>query len=167
MASRGVNKVILIGNLGRDPETRYTASGSAIVNFSLATSESWRDKQSGDTKERTEWHRVVIYDKLAEIAGQYLRKGSKVFIEGRLQTRDWEDKEGQRRQTTEIVAREMQMLDGRSSGGSASFDDDNQDRRSAPPASRPRSAPPRSGGQAPQTEPSHGGADEFDDDIPF
>ena len=108
--SRGVNKVILVGNLGNDPETKYAASGSAITNISVATSESWTDKQSGQKQERTEWHRVVGFNRLAEIMGEYLRKGSKVYIEGQLRTRKWQDKEGQDRYTTEIVASEMQML---------------------------------------------------------
>ncbi len=119
--ARGINKVILIGNLGNDPETRHTAGGSAVTNLSLATSRSWRDRQSGDMQEKTEWHRVVMFSKLAEIAGEYLRKGSKVYIEGRLQTRKWQDRDGNDRWTTEVVANEMQMLDGR--GGSDSLED--------------------------------------------
>jgi len=113
--ARGINKVILVGNLGADPETRYTASGAAITNVRLATSESWRDKQSGETQERTEWHRVVFFNRLAEIAGEYLRKGSQVYIEGSLRTRKWQGQDGQDRYTTEIVANEMQMLGGRGS----------------------------------------------------
>lgn len=113
MAKRGVNKVILIGNLGKDPEVRYMPSGGAVANVTLATSETWRDKQTGETQERTEWHNVVFFNRLAEIAGEYLRKGSKVYIEGSLRTRKWQDKQGQDRYTTEIVATEMQMLDGR------------------------------------------------------
>ena len=109
--ARGINKVILIGNLGNDPETRYTQSGAAVTNISLATSESWKDKQTGQPQERTEWHRVVFFNRLAEIAGEYLRKGSKVYIEGSLRTRKWQDQSGQDRYTTEIVANEMQMLD--------------------------------------------------------
>jgi single-strand DNA-binding protein len=114
--ARGINKVILIGNLGADPETRYTANGAAITNIRLATTESWRDRQSGDRQEKTEWHRVVFFSRLAEIAGEYLRKGSQVYIEGRLQTRKWQDQSGQDRYTTEIVANEMQMLGGRGGG---------------------------------------------------
>lgn len=110
--SRGVNKVILVGNLGQDPETRYVPSGSAITNISVATSEEWKDKQ-GQKQSRTEWHRIIFFNKLAEIAGEYLRKGSKVYIEGKLQTRKWQDQSGQDRYTTEIVANEMQMLDSR------------------------------------------------------
>jgi len=115
--SRGVNKVILVGNLGNDPEIRYMPSGGAVANLSIATSEAWKDKQSGEQNERTEWHRVVMFNRLAEIAGEYLKKGSKIYIEGSLRTRKWQDKEGKDRYTTEIVAGEMQMLDGR--GGSA------------------------------------------------
>ena len=115
--SRGVNKVILIGNLGADPEVRYTPSNDAVCNFTLATSESWKDKNTGQQKEQTEWHRVVIFRRLGEIAGEYLKKGSKVYIEGKLKTRKWQDKDGQDRYTTEIVANEMQMLDGAKSSG--------------------------------------------------
>jgi len=111
--ARGINKVILVGNLGADPETRYTAGGAAITSIRLATSESWRDKQSGENQERTEWHRVKFFGRLAEIAGEYLRKGSQVYIEGSLRTDKWQDQSGQDRYTTEIIAREMQMLGGR------------------------------------------------------
>jgi|SRR5690554_411191 len=117
--SRGINKVILIGNLGADPEIRYTQSSTAIANLSIATSESWKDKQTGEQREQTEWHRVVCYRRLAEIAGEYLKKGSKVYIEGKLQTRKWQGQDGQDRYTTEIVCNEMQMLDSR--GGSGSY----------------------------------------------
>ncbi len=117
MASRGVNKVILIGNLGQDPESRAMPSGKAVTNLRIATSESWRDKQTGEMKEQTEWHSVVIFDRLAEIAKDYLRKGSKVYIEGRLRTRKWQDKNGQDRYTTEITANELQMLDTKGAGG--------------------------------------------------
>ena len=116
--ARGVNKVILIGNLGKDPETRFMPSGGAVTNITLATSESWKDKQSGQMQERTEWHRVVFFNKLAEIAGEYLKKGSKVYIEGSLRTRKWQGQDGQDRYTTEIVADQMQMLDSRGDGGS-------------------------------------------------
>lgn len=112
--ARGVNKVILIGNCGQDPETKFMPSGGAVTNISLATSESWKDKQTGQPQERTEWHRVVFFNRLAEIAGEYIRKGSKVYIEGSLRTRKWQDQAGQDRYTTEIVANEMQLLDGRS-----------------------------------------------------
>ncbi len=122
MASRGVNKVILVGNLGQDPEVRYMPNGGAVANITLATSESWRDKQTGETKEKTEWHRVVLFGKLAEVAGEYLRKGSQVYIEGALQTRKWTDQSGQEKYTTEVVVNvggTMQMLGGRQSGGAA------------------------------------------------
>ncbi len=120
MASRGVNKVILVGNLGQDPEVRYMPSGGAVANFTLATSESWRDKQTGEMKEQTEWHRVVLFGKLAEVAGEYLRKGSQVYIEGQLRTRKWTDQSGQDKYTTEVVVNvggTMQMLGGRQGGG--------------------------------------------------
>ena len=117
--ARGVNKVILLGNLGADPETRYTANGSAVTNIRLATTDSWRDRQSGEQQERTEWHRVVFFSRLAEIAAEYLRKGSQCYIEGRIQTRKWQGQDGQDRYTTEIVASEMQMLGSRGAGGGA------------------------------------------------
>lgn len=122
MASRGVNKVILVGNLGQDPEVRYMPNGGAVANITLATSESWRDKQTGENKEITEWHRVVLFGKLAEVAGEYLRKGSQVYIEGQLRTRKWQDQGGQERYTTEVVVNvggTMQMLGGRQQGGNA------------------------------------------------
>ena len=144
--ARGINKVILVGNLGGDPETRYTASGAAITNITLATSESWRDKQSGETQERTEWHRVVFFNRLAEIAGEYLRKGSKLYVEGSLRTRKWQDQSGQDRYTTEVIANEMQMLDSRGSGGSTGCSRwSGRDRRTStaarPPAGRARAPP--------------------------
>ncbi len=117
--ARGINKVILVGNLGADPDTRYMPSGKAVTNIRIATSESWKDKQTGDQQERTEWHSVVLFDKLGEIAAEYLRKGSQVYIEGSLRTRKWQDKEGKDRYTTEIIARDMQMLGGRSGAGGA------------------------------------------------
>ena len=148
-----VNKVILIGNVGRDPETRYMPSGDAMVNLSLATTDQWKDK-NGEKQEKTEWHRIVIFGKTAEIAGQYLRKGSQIYIEGRLQTRKWTDKEGQERYTTEIVADRMQMLGSRGGGGDAPMD-----RETAPGAApEPRAAAPRKSGT---------GFDDIDDDIPF
>ncbi|ABM62948.1 single-stranded DNA-binding protein [Halorhodospira halophila] len=160
MASRGVNKVILIGNLGRDPEVRYTASGSAVANVALATSDTWRDRQTGEQQERTEWHRVVMFNRLGEIAGEYLRKGSKVYIEGRLQTRKWQDQNGQDRYTTEIVANEMQMLDSRGGGGGAAPMGGGGDQR---PAQAPAGdAGGGSGGGGMQEAPA-----DFDDDIPF
>ncbi len=146
--ARGVNKVILIGNLGKDPEVRYMPNGNAVANCTIATSESWKDKNTGETKERTEWHRVSFFRRLAEIVGEYLKKGSKVYVEGQLRTRKWQDKSGQDRYTTEIIADQMQMLDSRS-GGSTDFD----------------SASPSDQSQAPAAAPA---SDEgFDDDIPF
>jgi single-strand DNA-binding protein len=153
--ARGINKVILVGNLGRDPETRYMPSGGAVTNVSIATSKGWKDRDSGEQKERTEWHRIVFFNKLAEIAGEYLKRGSKVYIEGELRTRDWE-KDGQKHYTTEVVASEMQMLDSRgemggggpSSGGSTA----NQ-------AGVESSSPADDFGPPP--------SDDFDDDIPF
>ena len=158
MATRGVNKVILVGNLGNDPEVRYSQAGAAITNISLATSESWKDKQTGQPQERTEWHRVVFFNRLAEIAGEYLRKGSKVYLEGSLRTRKWQDKEGQDRYTTEIVAGEMQMLDSRgdSNMGSGGYNQEQRQPAQAPAA--PAAVPPA----APA-----GNVDNFDDDIPF
>ncbi len=153
MASRGLNKVMIIGNLGAEPEVRYTAGGSAMANVNIATSETWRDKQTGEQQEKTEWHRVVFFGKLAEIVQQYVHKGSKIYIEGRLQTRKWQDKDGQDRYTTEIVANEMQMLDSKG-GSSASFEPAQQ----AAPAQTPAQPAPSS--SAPQI-------DDFDDDIPF
>jgi single-strand DNA-binding protein len=143
--SRGVNKVIIVGNVGQDPETRHTQSGSAITNISVATSESWKDKQTGQQQERTEWHRIVFFNRLAEIAGEYLKKGSKVYIEGSLRTRKWQNQQGQDQYTTEIVASQMQMLDSRG---------DN------PQSAQPSPTPP----QAPMMPPSQ---DDFEDEIPF
>ncbi len=154
-----VNKVILVGNLGKDPEVRYMPSGEAIANITVATTDSWKDKQ-GEKQERTEWHRVSFFGKLAEIVGQYLKKGSQIYVEGRLQTRKWQDKEGQDRYTTEIVADKMQMLGGRSGGGMGSMDQDSgaQDNgRSEPSAKSSGSAPVK----------SSAGFDDFEDDIPF
>ena len=120
-----VNKALIIGNLGQDPEIKYTQSGSPVANLSVATSERWKDKNTGEQKEQTEWHRVVVFGRLAEIAEQYLKKGSKVFIEGKIQTRDWEDAEGNKKYTTEVVAREMTMLDSRASTDSSASSSDN------------------------------------------
>jgi single-strand DNA-binding protein len=161
MAARGINKVILVGNLGNDPEVRYSQAGAAITNISVATSETWKDKQTGQPQERTEWHRVVFFNRLAEIAAEYLRKGSKVYVEGSLRTRKWQDKEGQDRYTTEIVGNEMQMLDSRGAsqgGGYAGADDQAQ----SAPAPRAAAAPPAAGSGAPATD-----MGSFDDDIPF
>nr|WP_010132166.1 single-stranded DNA-binding protein [Microbulbifer agarilyticus] len=195
MASRGVNKVILVGNLGGDPETRYMPSGGAVTNVTVATSETWKDKQSGQQQERTEWHRVVFFNRLAEIAGEYLRKGSKVYLEGSLRTRKWQDKNsGQDRYTTEIVASEMQMLDSRGEGGyqqqgqqgggfqqqnqgggfqqdQGGYQDEYAQGRSAPSPMAPSNQ--QQGGGQPQNRPAGnqppaGGFDNsFDDDIPF
>jgi len=150
--ARGVNKVILVGNLGRDPEVRYMPNGNAVANLTLATTESWKDKQSGDQQEKTEWHRVVMFRRLAEIAGEYLKKGSQIYIEGKLQTRKWQDNAGNDRYTTEIVANEMQMLGGR--GGSADYSSN------AEPA-------PAQAQAAREPEPAAAGPADFDDDIPF
>lgn len=148
--ARGINKVIIVGNLGADPETRYMPSGDAVTNISVATSEGWKDKETGDMKEKTEWHRIVLFRRLGEIAGEYLKKGSKVYIEGKLQTRKWQDKDGNDKYSTEIVANEMQMLDSR--GGSADFDSDSGSSYSKPAAKKPAPAAID---------------DSFDDDIPF
>ncbi len=153
--ARGINKVILVGTLGADPDTRYTPSNAAVTNLSLATNESWKDKQSGEQKEKTEWHRIVMFNRLAEIASEYLRKGSQIYIEGKIQTRKWEDKEGKDRWTTEIVANEMQMLGGRSSGGNSGG------------ASGSEFASSGSSAPAPAPAPSSDASDDFDDDIPF
>ena len=162
--ARGINKVILIGNLGKDPEVRYMPSGGAVANLTVATSENWKDKQTGQNQERTEWHRVVMFNRLGEIAGEYLKKGSKVYIEGKLQTRKWQDKEGQDRYTTEIVANEMQMLDSRG-GGAAEFGGAPQQGGQQPYQPQSQAQP-----QAPAQAAAGGknsGFDDFDDDIPF
>ncbi len=159
--ARGINKVILIGNLGRDPETRYTQGGSPVTNLNLATTDQWRDRETNEQQERTEWHRVVCFRRLAEIAGQYLRKGSKCYIEGYLQTRSWEDREGQTRYTTEIVARDMQMLDGR---GDASADYSPPPRGSSGPE---RAQPAGSAAPAAPATDAADDLDDLDDDIPF
>ncbi len=162
-----VNKVIIVGNLGRDPEVRYTPSGSAVCNVSIATTRNWKNKDSGERMEETEWHRVVFYDRLAEIAGEYLKKGRSVYVEGRLKTRKWQDKDGRDQYTTEIIATDMQMLGGRegmgapSGGDEGGYDEAPRAPRSAP-ASRPAPQTPaaKSGGAAT-------GFDNMDDDIPF
>lgn len=160
--ARGVNKVILIGNLGADPETRYMPSGGAVTNINLATTDVWRDRQSGEQQERTEWHRVVFFNKLAEIAGEYLKKGSKVYVEGRLQTRKWQGQDGQDRYTTEIVANEMQMLDSRGGGGSGFGGGGFSGGQQSGQGQQQGNAPAQSGGGG-----FSGPADDFDDDIPF
>lgn len=149
--ARGVNKVILVGNLGNDPETKYMPSGDAVTNLSVATSESWKDKQTGEQKDRTEWHRVAMFGRLAEIAAEYLRKGSQVYIEGKIRTRKWQDQQGNDKYTTEIIANEMQMLGGRSGAGAPASSG----------SSGPPPAPPQQGGGG------SGSSSDFDDDIPF
>ena len=150
--ARGINKVILVGNLGKDPEVRYSPNGNAVANITLATSEQWKDRNSGEQQEKTEWHRVVFFNRLAEIVGEYLKKGSQVYVEGKLQTRKWQGQDGQDRYTTEIVANEMQMLGGRQGGG----DDSWSSSRSAggSQAAAPAAAPA-------------GDIGDFDDDVPF
>ncbi|YCH30228.1 single-stranded DNA-binding protein [Erwinia sp. PK3-005] len=182
MASRGVNKVILVGNLGQDPEVRYMPNGGAVANITLATSESWRDKQTGETKEKTEWHRVVLFGKLAEVAGEYLRKGSQVYIEGSLQTRKWQDQSGQERYTTEVVVNvggTMQMLGGRQGGGAGApagggMGGGNSNNNGWGQPQQPQGGSQFSGGgQAParpqqQSAPANNEPPmDFDDDIPF
>lgn len=163
MASKGVNKVILVGNLGQDPEVRYLPNGGAVTNITLATSESWRDKQTGETKEVTEWHRVVLFGKLAEVAGEYLRKGSQVYIEGQLKTRKWQEQPGQGRYTTEVVVNvggTMQMLGGRQGGSGGDQGGQNSGQHSGGTQQgwgQPQQ--PASTGREPPTD--------FDDDIPF
>ena len=169
-----VNKVILIGNLGRDPEVRYTPSGGAVCNVTLATTRSWKSKESGEKVEETEWHRIVFYDRLAEIAGEYLKKGRSIYVEGRLKTRKWTDKDGAEKYTTEVIAQEMSMLGSREGmGGGAAGGGDEEgggggySERSAPqqrsaPAARPQASAPRA---APK--PASTGFDNMDDDIPF
>ncbi|MCF6288530.1 MAG: single-stranded DNA-binding protein [Proteobacteria bacterium] len=172
--ARGINKVIIVGNLGQDPEVRYTTSGSAVTNISVATSEQWKDKNTGEDITRTEWHRIVFFGRLAEIAGEYLKRGSQVYIEGRLQTNKWQDQNNQDRYTTEIVANEMQMLGARS-GGQGQFAGGSQ----APAAPRANNNPPpqnQAGGQSQGQQPPQQSQaatqnkptfDDFDDDIPF
>lgn len=157
--ARGINKVILVGNLGADPETRYMPSGGAVTNIRLATSDSWRDKQSGEQQERTEWHRVVFFNRLAEVAAEYLRKGSQVYVEGRIRTNKWQGQDGQDRYTTEIVANEMQMLGSRGGGGGGYQSGGGSSDSGAAGGSR-ESSPAAAVG-------SSGGVDDFDDDIPF
>ncbi len=160
--ARGINKVILVGNLGNDPDVKYTADRRAIANISLATTESWKDRNTGEQQDRTEWHRVVFFNRLAEIVSEYLKKGSQVYVEGKLQTRKWQDQNGMDRYTTEIVANEMQMLGGRS-GGTADYGG------ASAPAAQPRQQPP----QQPPQQSQQGGApqppmmDDLNDDIPF
>ena len=190
--ARGINKVILIGNVGQDPEVKYMPSGGAVTNISVATSETWKDKNTGQPQERTEWHRVVFFNRLGEIAGEYLKKGSKVYVEGALRTRKWQAQDGTDRYTTEIVANEMQMLDGRSDNAGGGFNQNNDsqfgggqndysqgganqggysNQNRAPAQQAPR--PSQGGGFNQQQPPAHSapqqpaGFDSFDDDIPF
>jgi len=162
--ARGINKVILIGNLGNDPEVRYMPNGNPVATLSVATAEGWKDKQTGERKERTEWHRVVYFNKLGEIAGEYLRKGSKIYVEGSLKTRKWQDQSGQDRYTTEIVGNELQMLD--SKGGNDSGQFNQAPRQNTAPSMQQNSAP-----QQQRQQPASAAApqfdDSFDDDIPF
>tara|TARA_B110000495_G_C23043036_1_gene627330 strand:+ start:8826 stop:9299 length:474 start_codon:yes stop_codon:yes gene_type:complete len=156
--ARGINKVIIVGNVGGDPETRYMPSGSAVTNLTIATNESWKDKATGEQKERTEWHRVAMFNRLAEIAAEYLRKGSQVYIEGKLRTRKWQDKSGQDRYTTEIIADEMQMLGGRGGSSGGNFGSGQQGDASSGGNQQ---------GQSGSNVPPQPGPDDFDDDIPF
>ena len=164
-----VNKVILVGNLGRDPETRFSPDGAAICNISLATTSQWKDKNSGERKEETEWHRVVFYNRLAEIAGEYLKKGRSIYVEGRLKTRKWQDKEGQDRWTTEIVADQMQMLGSREEGGGGGGGSYGRARQDSPPEPATAGSGSRGGGGGRSGGGRSGGGDfdEGDDDIPF
>jgi single-strand DNA-binding protein len=162
--ARGVNKVTIVGNLGQDPEVRYMPSGGAVTNISVATSESWKDKQTGQPQERTEWHRIVFFNRLAEIAGEYLKKGSQVYIEGSLRTRKWQDQSGQDRYTTEIVASEMQMLGGRQSMDIAPEYD--QPYGGVPTPQSQQVAPNRPTAPQAASAPVQS-MDSFDDDIPF
>lgn len=174
--ARGVNKVILIGNIGQDPEVRYMPSGAAVANVNIATTEVWNDRQSGQRQERTEWHKVVFFNKLAEVVQQYLKKGSKIYIEGKLQTRKWQDQNGIDRYTTEIVSNDMQMLDGRT-GDFQGGQNQNAPAQNAPSQNAPaqqgnnqRQNTPAQNAPAPQpvgNHPSPGGIDDFDDEIPF
>ena len=167
-----INKVIIIGNLGRDPEVRYTPNGAAVCNVSVATTRNWKDKNTGEKVEETEWHRVVFYDRLAEIAGEYLKKGRAVYVEGRLKTRKWQDKDGKDNYTTEIVAENMQLLGGREGGGGGGYGggqgggDEGYSREPSEAPSRPAARPaPAASKPAPQK--SSTGFDDMDDDIPF
>ncbi|HAS62967.1 MAG TPA: single-stranded DNA-binding protein [Vibrio sp.] len=179
MASRGVNKVILVGNLGQDPEVRYMPSGGAVANITVATSESWRDKATGEQREKTEWHRVSLFGKLAEVAGEYLRKGSQVYIEGQLQTRKWQNQQGQDQYTTEIVVQGfngvMQMLGGRQGGGQGAPMGGQQQQQQQgwgqpqqPAMHQQQQKAPQQVQQAPQQQPQYNEPPmDFDDDIPF
>jgi len=171
MATRGINKVILVGNLGQDPEVRYTPGGAAITNISIATSENWKDKNTGQMQEKTEWHRVVFFGKLAEIAGEYLHKGSQVYVEGKLQTRKWQDKSGQDRYTTEVVVDSfngvMQMLGGRGEGGGASMGSGQQRQQPQGQQSGGQPQNQKPADNQPVSTPPSDFDNSFDDDIPF
>lgn len=169
--ARGINKVILVGHLGKDPEMRYTASGAAMANITLATTEAWKDKQTGEKQERTEWHRVVFWNRLAEVVGEYLKKGALIYVEGRLQTRKWQDQSGQDRYTTEVVGSEkMQMLGSKGDGGGSSGNSYDQS-QPAQPQRQPsqQQAPQKTNPQQAEqpTGQQQGAYDDFDDDIPF
>jgi single-strand DNA-binding protein len=159
--ARGINKVILVGNVGVDPEVKYLPNGNAVTTLSIATSETWKDKQTGDKQERTEWHRVVCFNRLGEIAGEYVRKGSKLYVEGSLRTRKWQDPQGQDRYSTEIIANDIQMLDSKN-GNSGSYDDSQM----AAPMQQQQSSAPRKAPVSAQTA-AHNAFDELNDDIPF
>jgi len=170
----GVNKVIIVGNLGNDPEVRYSSNGAAIANISVATSDSWKDKNTGERQERTEWHRIVMFNRLGEIAGEYLKKGSKVYIEGKLQTRKWQDQQGNDRYSTEIVADQMQMLDSRGGGmgggqgGGGGFQQQGGGQNQYGGGQQQQGGGQQFGGGQPQQAPSQPApATDFDDDIPF
>jgi single-strand DNA-binding protein len=156
-----VNKAIILGNLGKDPEVRYMQNGGAVANLSIATSQTWKDKQTGEKKEKTEWHRVVLYNRIAEVAGKYAKKGSLLYIEGRIETKKWTDKDGQDRYTTEIIGDQMQLVGGRETGGGAGGNDDDGFSGGG------RGAVPSGGGYQRSAEPSGGGVADMDDDIPF
>jgi single-strand DNA-binding protein len=165
-----VNKVIVLGNLGKDPEVRYTPNGNAVCNLRIATTRNWKSKDSGEKMEETEWHSVVLYDRQAEIAGEYLKKGRPVYIEGRLKTRKWTDKEGLERYTTEIVADSMQLLGGREGGGGGGAEDEgagHSERSAAPQRTAPASRPAPQAASRPAPQKSSTGFDNMDDDIPF
>jgi single-strand DNA-binding protein len=156
-----VNKAIILGRLGKDPEVRYMPNGGAVANLSIATSQTWKDKQTGEKKEKTEWHRVVLYNRIAEVAGEYAKKGSLLYIEGRIETKKWTDKDGQDRYTTEIIGDQMQLVGGRETGGGAGGNDDDGFSGGG------RGAAPSGGGYQRSAEPSGGGVADMDDDIPF
>ncbi len=161
--ARGINKVILVGNVGVDPDVRYLPNGNAVTSLSIATSESWKDKTTGEKQDRTEWHRVVCFNRLGEIAGEYVRKGSKLYVEGSLRTRKWQDQQGQDRYTTEIIASDIQMLDSKS-GGTASYEDMPQTQFAPTQQASPK---PQQQRQQPAQPVAHDAFDQLDDDVPF